>query len=355
MNRNINWWLIGTIAFFVLFIYLLGPILTPFLIAGLLAYLGDPLVNRLTRFKVPRSVAAIIVFFSFVAIISLSLLLIIPLLERQIIILINKIPIGLSWLQQVFFPWISQQLGIKDVTDASHVKSLLSNHLEQASNVAAVVWKTITHSSYTVFVFLLNLILIPIVTFYLLRDWDGVQRGMKKLLPRAIEPTVMRLTKECNDVIGAFFRGQLLVMLVLGIYYAISLSIAGLELALLIGIITGLISIVPYLGFTIGILIALIAALIQFHAWAPIVYVLVIFGIGHVLENYVLYPWLVGDRIGLHPVLVIFAILAGGQLFGFLGVLLALPVAAVIMVGVRYLINHYLKSNWYAKARVKAH
>jgi len=351
MISRINWWLVGTIAFFLLFLYLLSPILTPFFLAGLLAYLTDPLVNRLVALKLPRTWAVSIVFTFIVILLLLLLFLIVPLLQRQLVILIKQIPTALNWMQQIVLPWASTHLGIPDITNFTDVKLLLQQHWAQASNVATVILRTVTHSSYTLFVFILNLLLVPVVTFYLLRDWDNVIKGMHRLLPRAVEPLTVNLVSQCNEVISAFFRGQFLVMLSLGLYYSVGLSIMNLDLALLIGMIIGMISIVPYLGFTIGILMASIAAFIQFQDGWHLIDVVIIFSIGHLLENYVLYPKLVGDRIGLHPVAVIFSILAGGQLFGFLGVILALPVAAVIMVMVRYLVGHYLKSDWYSRAR----
>jgi predicted PurR-regulated permease PerM len=292
------------------------------------------------------------VFVSILLLILFLMILLIPLLEHQIIILVNKTPEALSWLQQTAIPWLQLHLGIQLQMNFGDIKKLISSHWEQASNLASLLVRTATHSGYTIFVFLLNLILIPVVTFYLLRDWDDVVDGIHRLIPRKIEPTVVNLVNECNEVLGAFFRGQLLVMLAVGIYYAASLSLVGLELALLIGLIIGFMSIVPYLGFILGISLACISAFVQFHDGLHLAYVLLIFTIGHVLESYVLYPLLVGDRIGLHPVAVIFAILAGGQLFGFVGILLALPVAAIIMVMLRYIIRHYLNSGWYSAKKI---
>jgi len=191
-------------------------------------------------------------------------------------------------------------------------------------------------------------VMIPVVTFYLLRDWPRIVKESRRLFPRSVEPLIVHLVGQCDEVLGAFFRGQLLVMLSLGIYYVIALWAVGLELALLIGLIIGIISVVPYLGFIVGIILAVIATLVQFHSWVHIGYIAIVFAIGSGLENAVLAPLLVGDRIGLHPVAVIFAILAGGQLFGFTGVLLALPVAAVIMVLLRYAKERYLASEVYS-------
>ncbi|MDE2195887.1 MAG: AI-2E family transporter, partial [Gammaproteobacteria bacterium] len=192
-----------------------------------------------------------------------------------------------------------------------------------------------------------NLVLIPVVTFYLLRDWDRLMARSAALLPRAAAPTVTRLARDCNTVLGAFLRGQLLVMLCLAILYSLGLSVIGLDSAVAIGVIAGLLSFVPYLGIFTGIILALLSAIIQGQGWPLLVEVLIVFGVGQLLSDFVLTPRLVGERIGLHPLLVIFAILAGGELFGFAGVLLALPVAATGTVLVRYAHERYIKSRLY--------
>lgn len=337
----------ASVVCFGLLLYLLSPILTPFVVAGLLAYLGDPLVNKLSNYRLPRTGAVVIVFSLIFIIILLLVLMLVPILQRQFSILIAKIPQVLVWAQQTAIPWANQHFGLQDMLDINALKAAVSDHWQQAGNVAAAVVKTVSHSGHTVISWILNLVLIPVVTFYLLRDWDQVIKESRVLIPRKTEPLVIRLSKECNEVVGAFFRGQLIVMVVLGFVYAIGLWLCGIEVALLVGILSGLLSIVPYLGFIVGILAASIAALIQYHDVIHLVYVLVVYIVGHIIEGFILTPWLVGDKIGLHPVAVIFAILAGGQLFGFIGVLVALPVAAVIMVLLRFLKQRYIQSQLY--------
>lgn len=344
-NRMTYLW-VGAIIFAGLF-YVLSPILTPFFIASLLAYLGDPVVERLARLKMPRLVAALLVFFVLFSIFILMLLLLVPLLEHQIFSLIAQLPELFNWVQTVAIPWLNQNFGIQDYLNLQSLQNLLAKNWQQAGNFATTLIKVVSRSGYSFFLLLLNFILVPVVTFYLLRDWDKVMLGIQRLLPRQQEPTILKLARDCNDVIGAFFRGQLLVMLSLAIYYSIALSFLKLNYALLIGIMIGLIAIVPYLGFSLGIIIAVGTAFIQFHQWSHVVSVLIVFAIGHVLENYILSPMLVGDRIGLHPVAVIFAILAGGQIYGFIGVLLALPVAAVIVVLLRFVKDRYIASSIY--------
>lgn len=337
-----------TLAAILVLLYFLKPILAPFLIAALFAYFGNPLVNKLQYYKLPRTLAVVIVFCCMLLAISLLIVLLVPLLQRQLIILIQKIPAMLDFTQTVIIPWVSQQLngfGIAESLDIGSIKTLVSEHWQQAGSIAEQVVHTVSHSSAAFIAWIIDILLIPVVTFYLLRDWPNLLEDIEELLPRKQAPQIVKLLNECNEVLGAFFRGQFLVMIILGVIYAIGLSIMGLQLALLIGLIAGLLSIVPYLGMAIGLISALLAALLQFHDGIHLIYVLLVFLVGHIMEGMVLTPWLVGDKIGLHPVAVIFAILAGGQLFGFIGVLLALPVAAVLMVLLRHLKHHYLKDN----------
>jgi predicted PurR-regulated permease PerM len=226
-------------------------------------------------------------------------------------------------------------------------KSLISDNWMSAGQMVTKLSQQLAGSGLTLFALLANLMLIPVVTFYLLRDWDVMVARLRDLLPREWEPTVVTLVADCDEILGAFIRGQLLVMLALALVYSLGLWVVGLELALLLGCIAGLASIVPYLGFIVGIIAAAVAGWFQFHEWMPLVWVAVVFAIGQVLESTLFTPLLVGDRIGLHPVAVIFAIMAGGQLAGFTGVLLALPVAAVLMVWLRYLLGRYKGSSLY--------
>jgi predicted PurR-regulated permease PerM len=212
------------------------------------------------------------------------------------------------------------------------------------------VVKSVSTSGLAIVGWLSSFVLVPVVTFYLLRDWDHLVQRLHELLPRRMEKKVAAIARDSDEVLGAFLRGQLLVMLVLGAVYSIGLLIVGLKLWLLIGMLSGLVSFVPYLGFIVGIVVAGFAILVQTQEVFQLVPVLVVFGVGQLLEGMLLTPLLVGDKIGLHPVAVIFAVLAGGQLFGFLGILLALPVAAVIAVLFRHAQERYVNSPVYDQA-----
>ena len=355
MSDSRTWMWLTIITLTGLLLYLLAPVLTPFVAAALLAYMGNPLVNRLERHRLSRTWAVVVVFAVLLLLLLMLLLIFIPLLERQIVLLASKLPGYIDWVQDKALPsasaWFRVDLGTFDLAS---FKKLVADQIQGIGGVAAILWKAITRSGVTLLGWLANLLLIPVVTFYLLRDWKDLLERIHLLLPRPIEPVVLRLARQSDEVLGAFFRGQLLVMLALAVVYSAGLWIVGLDLALLIGIVAGLVSFVPYLGFIIGIVMATIAALMQFHESMPLLYVAIVFMVGQSLEGMLLTPWLVGEKIGLHPVAVIFAVLAGGQLFGFFGVLLALPVAAVVMVVLRYLLERYLGSELYVAQKKKA-
>ncbi len=350
MGDTRRWFWLGGVALLCAFIYLLHPILTPFLVALLLAYLFDPVVDRLEKIGLSRTWGVVAVFALFTLIVSALLLVLIPMLAKQLVRLYELAPQMLDWLQHSAVPWVQSKLGLADgFWKFDKVKAAISEHMGQTTDIVGVVLSQATASSLALIGWLANLVLIPVVSFYLLRDWDLMMAKIRSLLPRHREERIMTLAGECHEVLGAFVRGQLLVMVALGFIYAAGLMLVGLELGLLIGMIAGLAAIVPYMGFVIGIGAALIAGLFQFGGdLYPMVGIVAVFMVGQALEGMVLTPLLVGDRIGLHPVAVIFAILAGGELFGFTGILLALPVAAVIMVLLRHVHEVYKESDIYS-------
>jgi len=353
MTDSQRWLSLGLVLLLGWLVYLLGPVLTPFLLGAVFAYLGDPLADKLEHWKLSRTMSVVVVFFTLTLVMVLSLIMVLPAIQSQLKTLAVKAPIYLDWLEHTAWPWIMTQLGADaEQIKSLELKSLLLDNMKGAGQILRDLFSQITSSGMGIIAWLGNMVLIPVVTFYLLRDWDFMVGRLKELLPRNIEPLVSRLTSECDEVLGAFIRGQLMVMLALGIIYAVGLGIVGLDLALLLGLLAGLASIVPYLGFIIGIVAAGIAALVQFQSMDGLIAVAIVFGVGQILEGFVLTPLLVGDKIGLHPVAVIFAIMAGGQLFGFIGVLLALPVAAVIMVLLRYAHQRYISSSVYQLEQV---
>lgn len=343
-----RWQLLAITAVLAYLIWLLAPVLMPFAIAGMLAYLGDPLADRLERLGMGRSWAASVVFLVLLLAFVGVLLLLVPLISRQVENLIQNLPSYGLWAEKVAWPWVQSRLHLDpNMFDSDRLLAALKSHFESIGGVATAVIGKVSRSGLSIVLWLTNLVLIPVVAFYLLRDWDRLVATVDRMLPRSIQPTVAHLARESDKVLGAFVRGQLLVMLALGIFYGGGLSLVGLSVGLLIGIVAGLLSFVPYLGFIIGFGAALIAVLVQYGDWSHLLMVCGVFVVGQLLEGYVLVPKLVGDKIGLHPVAVIFAVLAGGYLAGFLGVLLALPVASVIMVLLRYLLERYRLSELY--------
>jgi len=352
-----SWLLLALISAVGWLVYLLAPVITPFAISAVLAYFGDPIVDRLERLRLwrwnlGRTVAVSIVFLLMLTMLTVILLILIPSLADQIRLLVERFPQWIEWFSGTVLPWIAGKLGF-DLAgfDPAGFADMLKEYWKEISSAAFNVIDFISRGGMAVATWVTHLILIPVVTFYLLRDWDLMIRGINDLLPRNLEAEISRLAAEVDDVLGAFFRGQLMVMLALGFIYAVGLSVVGIEFAVLIGIGAGLLSIVPYLGSIVGVVVAVGAAIFQFHDWFHPLMVLLVFGVGQSAEGMYLTPKLVGDQIGLHPVTVIFAVLAGGQLFGFLGILLALPVAAALNVLVRHIHQKYRQSDLYDPAR----
>ncbi len=363
MTESQKWMLLSIVLLIGWLFYLLSPILMPFLVAALLGYLGDPLVDRLETHKLSRSLSVTIVFIFFTIILFVAILLLVPLLESQIVALVNKLPSFIDYIQSHIIPQVLNITGLDaekaaQELDLSELKKALGANWQSIGGFAGYLVNSISTSSMLIIAWVSNLVLIPVIAFYFMRDWDILVDKVAHLIPRHIEPLVTRLAKESDEVLAAFMRGQLLVMACLAGIYSTGLWIAGLELGLLVGLLAGLVSFVPYLGFIVGILAAVIASLIQFHDLSLLMYISIVFGIGQLLESMLLTPLLVGDRIGLHPVAVIFAIMVGGQLFGFVGILVALPVSAVVMVLLRFLYQSYVASGLYgtqSENEIKAH
>ena len=348
-----QWFLLALAAAFFWLVYRLAPVITPFVISAALAYLGDPVVDRLEKvsigkWHISRTLAVSIVFILMTGGLFLLFLIVFPLLQKQVEHLVRSVPGALEWFAGTVLPWLQAKLGLTSLSlDTETITHALQAYWKELSSATLSVLGTVSRSGQAVLGWLINLVLIPVVTFYLLRDWDLLVDGIRKLLPRRIESAVIRLSSEINEVLAAFVRGQLIVMFALGVIYTAGLWLLGLDLAFIIGMGAGLLTIVPYLGTMVGLVAAVLAAAFQFQDLFSMAMVLLVFAVGQTLEGMVLTPRLVGDRIGLHPVAVIFAILAGGQLFGFLGILLALPVTAALNVLVRHLRDEYTKSTLY--------
>jgi len=341
-DLRINW-LIAIVVTGWLF-YLLAPVLTPFVAAALLAYIGDPVADRLQRLRLPRTLAVIAVFVLTFVLLGFIILLVGPLIRAQIAALLDALPDIAREVEQVWLPNIVDYLDIETGDDVG-IGAFLARYSDMAGTWATKVLVSVSKSGGALAAAVLSLFLVPILTFYLLRDWDLIVVNLTALVPGSQRDTVLKLARETDEVLGAFLRGQLLVMIALAIIYSVGLGLVGLKFAVAIGVVSGLVSFVPYLGFVFGIALASLTVALEPNPLWQFVGVVATFTIAQVLEGSILTPKLVGDRIGLHPVIVIFAVAAGGQLFGFFGILLALPAAAVLSVLVRFAFHRYLKEH----------
>ncbi len=332
--------------------YLLAPILIPFVASALLAYLGDPLADRLQKLKLPRTLAVAMVFVLTFVVLALLVLLVGPLVAKQVGALFDTLPEIARRAEQVWLPTILGWLNVEPGADVGF-GPFLSRYGEMFGSWSGKVLLSVGKSGGALAAAVLSLFLIPIITFYMLRDWDSIVAHVGALVPESQRETAFQLARESDEMLGAFLRGQILVMLALAFIYSLGLSLVGVEFAIAIGVVAGLVSFVPYLGFVFGIGLAGLTVLMSPDPLWPLVGVIATFTVAQVIEGSILTPKLVGDRIGLHPVIVIFAVAAGGQLFGFFGILLALPAAAVLSVLIRFAYHRYLKENPEARVQIE--
>lgn len=339
-------WLLLAAAIGWLF-YLLSPILAPFLFAAILAYVCNPLVNRLARLKISRALGTALAMALLFGAFAALLLIMVPLFENQVALFIERLPAYLDGIRQHLAPWLKARFDVELQLDSAYLRQALTEHWQSAGGIAAGFLPSLRNGGLALVGFFANLVLVPVVLFYVLRDWNAIIARLDEIVPRRWHGQVGKVAREVDEVLGGFLRGQISVMLLMSLFYAVGLWLVGLELALPIGVIAGLLVFVPYLGMIVGLTLATLAGLMQFQSLGGMIPVWLVFGAGQALEGMAVTPWLVGDRIGLHPLAVIFAVLAFGQLFGFFGVLLALPASAALLVGLRMLRGSYLKSNLY--------
>ncbi len=351
--------LVGLLGLLYVALWLLGqlsPILMPFIAAMVLAYLFNPLVETVMRIvHIPRWLAIGLVFLTIGVVVVLVAWYLVPLVWDQILYARANIPNAIIWLNTSLRPWLQHTLHIETSRiNLNVVTAWITTFLQSHYNLddTQQMLTRLAQSGMNIIGVLSLLVLIPIVTFYFLLDWRAMLDRLHGLIPRRMEPKAMQIMHECDEVMGAFVKGQLLVMVLLGIVYAVGLQLVGISVGLIIGIVAGLLSIIPYMGFTVGLLAALIACVFEYgFNWQHMALVGVVFMVGQVIEGYVLQPFLLGDRIGLSPVAVIFAVLAGAQLGGIVGMLIALPVAAILVVLFRHLHEFYQGTTFYSASQ----
>lgn len=344
-EQRIYWLLIGVV--FVYLFNLLSPILGPFLFSVLLAYLGDPIVDKLEQ-RMSRTLAVTTVFVTIIVLLVLTVMVFIPLVSDQLSKLLNKVPVVVVFVQERLMPLLQDGFEFQPDDGKGELFKVVKSNLSDLPSLASRLMHWLSGSGSFLITLLGNIFLVPVVTFYLLRDWDILVAKAHALIPRHIEPKISQLAKESDTMLAAFLRGQFAVMNALGFIYAVGLSVVGLDSAILLGFVAGWLSFVPYLGLVVGFGVATVLAYFQFHDIIHPLGVIITFTVGQALEGSVLTPRFVGERIGLHPVAVIFAVLAGAQLAGFAGMLLALPVAAVLNVLISHAQVAYRRSALYS-------
>lgn len=344
-RQTLSWLLIAAAVLALL--WLLAPVLMPFLIAAVLAYALQPVVESLVRRGCSRSLAATLAVVLAVVAALAVLLLVVPILARELPVLREQIPRGAEWANQVVAPWLAR-FGLEVRLDVAGIKDMVIKGLGGSlEDGLATLLSSARIGGSLVLTVLGNVVLVPLVLFYLLLDWPSFMARLRELVPPRLRASVDSFLGECDELLGQYLRGQLMVMLSLSVWYAGGLALGGFELALPVGVFTGLLVFIPYLGFGLGLVLALLSAVLQFGSWWGLGVVAVVYGLGQLLESFVLTPRLVGERIGLNPLAVIFALMAFGQLLGFVGVLAALPLSAVALVAARRARAAYLESELY--------
>ena len=337
----------AVVLLFVLAVWLLSTILLPFLAGLAIAYFLDPAADRLEEFRIPRWLASLVVLVLFLLVVLLVLLLLVPLLQGQVLGLIRRIPTYVTIAQNrldELTHYAQEQLAPEDF---ARLREAITARVSDVFAWAAGLLQRALTSSFAIVNVLSLVFITPIVAFFLLRDWDVMVMKVDSWLPRPQAASIREQARRIDETLAGFIRGQATVCLVLGVYYATALSLAGLEFGLVIGALIGILTFIPFIGALVGAALSIGLAMTQFDSWSRVLVVAAIFIVGQTIEGNVLTPKLVGDRVNLHPVWVMFAVLAFGALFGFVGVLIAVPVAAVIGVLVRYALARYLASNLY--------
>jgi predicted PurR-regulated permease PerM len=347
-KRAATWLLIAWLA--VLALRSLGPVLTPFVVVAVLAYALTPLVDRLDelgRGRMPRVIAVVLVELLLLMAVVLLVLMVVPVIAKELPLMREQLPLVFDKLNTLLSPRLAQ-LGIRVSLDVESLKALLLKYLNaNYADALGSLLPSLKLGGSVALTIIGYTVLIPVALFYLLLDWKQLVVRVLDLVPPRARPTVDSFTSDADKVLGQYLRGQLLVMLTMAVFYSTGLALFGLDLALPIGFFTGFAMFVPYVGFGIGLMMALLAGLLQFASIKALIMVAAVYGTGQVVEGFYLTPRLVGERIGLHPLAVIFALLAFGQLFGFVGVLVALPVSAVLLVAIRRLRAGYMGSKLY--------
>jgi predicted PurR-regulated permease PerM len=345
-TKQLRFWLIG-LGLFVLVLWSLADMLLPFVVGLAIAYLLDPTVDRLERLGLPRWLATGLVLLGFLLVLVVMILLLVPLIQGQTAHLLQVLPNYVAVVKERALPALNRLVHRLPPGDVERLRAAAGNYAGDVAGWIAKVISSILSRGLALFDVLSVMFITPVVAFYLLRDWDLMVHKVDGWLPRHHAEVVREQANAVNVTLSGFVRGQAMVCLALGAFYAAGLTVAGLDFGLVVGLLSGLLSFIPYVGSLFGFVVSTGLALLQFDDLWRVAIVIGIFLFGQTMEGNVLTPKLVGDKVGLHAVWVMFALLAGGSLFGFLGVLMAVPVAAVIGVLTRFALRQYLSSSYY--------
>lgn len=347
-KRTLTWCLIAALA--MLALWLLAPVLTPFVVAAVLAYVLTPVVDRLDRLgrgRMPRVLAVLIVETLFILILVSIVLLVVPIFAKELPLLREQLPLLADRVNSALSPWLAQ-FGIKVSLDGKSLQAFVVKYLNaNVEEAFGSVMASVKLGGSVALAIIGNAVLIPVALFLLLNDWERFVARVVALVPPRMRAAYDSFIAEADEVLGQYLRGQLLVMGALTVYFSVALTLFGFDLAVPLGVFTGLAFFIPYLGFGLGLILALLAGMLQFGGLYGVLVVAGVYGAGQLVESFYLTPRLVGERIGLHPLAVIFALMAFGQVFGFLGLLIALPASAVLLVAIRRVRASYLASKLY--------
>lgn len=345
-TRPFDWRPLAVAAALLALVFTLRSVLTPFLAAAILAYMLMPLQRILCK-KLNANIAAGLTLTLALLSLIVLFLVIFPLFVTQFAELMQRFPAALLWVNDIALPWINTHLGYTVTFDEGQIQAFFTEHAQEFGQLAGKLLPSLGSGSKALLGLVANVVLIPLVLFYALRDGSQFAKECAQHLPPRYQRKLAPVSRDIDAVLGEFLRGQLSVMLVMSVYYCLFLSFTGVDYALPIGLVAGLLVFIPYIGMFTGLLLATLCAWLQFGNSSDLIWVWVVFGSGQILEGMLVTPYLVGNRIGLHPVAVIFALMAFGQLLGFTGILLALPLAATLLVGWRHIKPRYFASRFY--------
>ncbi|EGV37775.1 AI-2E family transporter [Neisseria weaveri] len=342
------WILVGLVlAALVWLVFALSNILTPFIVAAVLAYILNPLVEKLRAKGIKRGPGAMLVMVSTLLLLFALVLIIVPMLINQFNNLVMRLPQIVYFIQNKLLPWMNEWAGDSVQINMQTLTDWLQSNTGELSNALQRWAPTLMRQSGNILAGVSNMLLLPFLLYYFLLDWQRWSLGIRAFVPRRFLDNYLRISGNMDRVLGEFLRGQLVVMLIMGLIYGVGLMLTGLDSGFAIGMIAGILVFVPYLGAFTGLLLATLAALLQFGSWQGLLMVWAVFGVGQFLESFFITPKIVGDRIGLSPFWVIFSLMAFGQLMGFVGMLIGLPLAAVTLVLLREGADVYFLSRFY--------